>query len=86
MIQRGTNTKLKQSADYVGRGIQVCETWRKSFSAFARDMGPRPEGKTLDRINPNENYSPENCRWSDAKVQANNRRTPKRRSQLKRAV
>lgn len=58
---------------YGGRGITMCERWRKDFSAFLANMGECLPGKTLDRINPHGNYEPGNCRWATSHEQARTR-------------
>jgi hypothetical protein len=74
MRDRCTNPNCKAYRYYGGRGITVCERWLNSFAAFQEDVGKRLDGMTLDRINSNGNYEPNNVRWATMKTQQQNRR------------
>jgi hypothetical protein len=73
MLQRCNNQKSTSYPRYGACGISVCAQWL-DFSTFLSDMGPRPKGMSLDRINPFGNYEPSNCRWADNLTQSRNKK------------
>lgn len=73
MRRRCRATNRRESSRYSERGIGVCPDWDADFMAFLRDMGERPDGMTLDRIDGTEGYSPSNCRWASYTQQNRNK-------------
>lgn len=76
MVQRCTNPSNADYHLYGGRGITICDEW-KDFRAFLTDMGERPEGRSIDRIDNSRGYEPGNCRWATSTQQARNTRKNK---------
>lgn len=73
MKERCLNSSSTTYEGYGSVGISICQEWIDSFESFFKDMGERPEGTTLDRIDVNGNYAPDNCRWADGSTQAYNK-------------
>jgi DNA-binding transcriptional regulator YiaG len=72
MVGRCHNPNHSSYGRYGAQGVYVCDRWRAKFANFLTDMGERPEGMTLDRIDPRGPSSPGNCRWADTKTQRRN--------------
>jgi hypothetical protein len=81
MVQRCTDPNHARYPRYGGRGIGINPSWR-SFENFLADMGERPQGKTLDRINNDGDYGADNCRWATPSEQAQNRRPRQQRREV----
>lgn len=84
MNKRCRNPSSNRWHIYGGRGITICERWSgvHGFDNFYQDMGTRPKNTSLDRINPNGNYEPENCRWATPVEQRYNQRIPVKQKEL----
>lgn len=74
MLRRCLDEESQDFHNYGGRGIQVCENWKASFINFYNDLGVRPKGFSLERVDVNGDYEPENCLWVDPLTQAANKR------------
>lgn len=80
MLDRCLNPKSRGYKNYGRRGITVSPEWQASFETFVNDMGPRPKGHTLDRVDNNKGYSKYNCRWATSLEQCFNTKVKKQRT------
>lgn len=78
MRKRVNNPRTIGWKNYGGRGIRCCKRWDR-YENFLADMGPKPKGLTIERVNNDGNYCPSNCIWADMKMQNNNKRPRKDR-------
>ena len=81
ILRRCNNSNFKHYKYYGGRGIKVCDRWLR-FENFLSDMGIRPEGLQIDRINNDGNYEPSNCRWVTPSVNLTNRKFSKKDGEI----
>lgn len=78
MRRRCLNPRDTSWKHYGGRGVLICDRWLEDYDAFVEDMGFAEEGLSLDRIDPQKGYSPDNCRWATSTEQARNKREHRR--------
>ena len=74
MKRRCSDPSFRGYQYYGGRGITVCDRWKKSFLTFVADMGPKPPGHTIERIDNEKGYGPDNCKWATPRENCRNKR------------